>query len=1078
MIKLKRLLMKRGLKLVAAVFLTLLTAITLTTCGGGGGSGDGGGGGGSSNGGGGGGGGSSTSNVIGPSGGSITLKDTTVNIPANLLSQDAKVTLTEVSPSSLQIDNSFILGTLVQITMEPVATSSTSALRDVQIKSFWGDIKQSMSIYWNNIDEAKAAISAGICMSTKVVTPAVGSVGQKILSIPCKISNSTAVATEVLFLQWANTSAQKFIGTYGLISNQIRELNTQPSLKSLTLTDSNQQGESRELDNSPLNGRTPIILIHGINRDENLGRDCPLNNSEKERFWCYNYKRDVWNTFYEEAAKIAGFYSKFKVYEYVYPSYKDMLDTGPPLSSLIQNDPELANSKIFLVAHSYGGLIARQAMKENNGALGNQTINLFTLATPHHGSIGASLLNLMPGTLNDPVANAFLLDTKTLIAINFGKVYYGLAVGTQGYQALRWDNFDGGIPQHYTDNLNVFTNSLLKTFNEGRDNFKGRIITYSGGNLGVLDPTVVNDILNSSDISDALGKIPNTISLNRVLLWFASEVVERFGDYNDTNALPNYPDSDGMVERGSANFEGGSTLNELVLDDVDHEQIFDDLRVINNIQNKMWSTYTISGAVTSNGVGLAGVTISWSVTNGSDGGGGSIITDSNGNYQLGIQNGYTYTITPSMTGYTFTPTNRTGTANSAGITGQDFVGTAVTSAVTWAKTYSTNSSFFSGIAIKQTNDGSYITVGGAVTKLNVNGDILWQKNYFTGGTYIAVNDIQQTSDGGYIGVGYNDVYGNFVFLIKLYANGDVNWVKRYGVYVQNVYQSFQQTSDGGYIIAGRTYLGFNDYRMWVLKVDVDGNIQWEKTYDNWNNLARVSIQPTSDGKYIIAGGYSNVSAILKLDTDGTILWEKRYSNLVLASGSIKQTIDGGYILVGGGIASSLYVIKLDNSGDIVWQKFLYGIISGGGSIQQTTDGGYIVAGWVMTDNKYEEILVLKLDSSGNIQWQKTYGDSGSDIYPSSIQQTSDGNYILAGLKCSSRGSGCFDIWVLKIDSNGNIGSSCNIIGILNNFTWENSNVTVSTYSGIVSTLTTTTVVSPSVAVTDTNATTTTQCSSQ
>ena len=472
MIKAKKLLMKRGLKLVAAIFLISLAAITLTTCGGGGGSGSGGG-----NGGNGGGGGSSTSSVIGTSGGSVTLNDVTVSIPANLLSQDVKVTLIEVSPSSLQIDNGFVLGTPVQITMEPVVTSSTSALKDVQIKSFWGDVKQSISIYWNNIDEAKAAISAGICMSTKIVKPAVGSVGQKILSIPCKISNSTAVATEVLFLQWGNTLAQKFVGTYGLISNQIKELNRAPSFKSFTLTDANQQGESREFDNSPLNGRTPVILIHGINRDENLGRDCPLNNSDKERFWCYEYKRNVWNTFYEEAAKIAGFYNKFKVYEYVYPSFKNSaLDNGPSLSSLIQNDPELANSKIFLVAHSLGGLVARQAMNANNGVLGNQTINLFTLATPHHGSIGASLLNLMPGTLSDPVADAFLSDTKTLIALNLAKVYYGAAVYTQGYIDLQWDNFDGGIPQHYTNNFNVFTNDLLKTFNEARDNYKGKII--------------------------------------------------------------------------------------------------------------------------------------------------------------------------------------------------------------------------------------------------------------------------------------------------------------------------------------------------------------------------------------------------------------------------------------------------------------------------------------------------------------------------------------------------------------------------------------------------------------------------
>jgi hypothetical protein len=76
-----------------------------------------------------------------------------------------------------------------------------------------------------------------------------------------------------------------------------------------------------------------------------------------------------------------------------------------------------------------------------------------------------------------------------------------------------------------------------------------------------------------------------------------------------------------------------------------------------------------------------------------------------------------------------------------------------------------------------------------------------------------------------------------------------------------------------------------------------------------------------------------------------------------------------------------------------WAKS-YGGSEGGGaaSIQQTSDGGYIVAG---STNSFgfahgPALWVLKLSSSGDIEWQKIYGASGSDHQAQSIQQTSDG----------------------------------------------------------------------------------------
>ena len=125
----------------------------------------------------------------------------------------------------------------------------------------------------------------------------------------------------------------------------------------------------------------------------------------------------------------------------------------------------------------------------------------------------------------------------------------------------------------------------------------------------------------------------------------------------------------------------------------------------------------------------------------------------------------------------------------------------------------------------------------------------------------------------------------------------------------------------------------------------------------------------------------------------------------------------------------------NDTGDfyISWQKCLGGSNGEGAySIQQTSDGGYIVAGNTFSNDGDvtgyhggDEYWVVKLDSNGNIKWQKCLGGSGND-YAYSIQQTSDGGYIVAGYTTSNDGDVtgfhdgyefATDYWVVKLDAN-------------------------------------------------------------
>ncbi|MCC6012538.1 hypothetical protein LM594_06185, partial [Candidatus Caldipriscus sp.] len=299
--------------------------------------------------------------------------------------------------------------------------------------------------------------------------------------------------------------------------------------------------------------------------------------------------------------------------------------------------------------------------------------------------------------------------------------------------------------------------------------------------------------------------------------------------------------------------------------------------------------------------------------------------------------------------------------------------------------------------------------------------------------------IQQTSDGGYIvacgtdslGVGFSDA-----FLVKTDANGNIIWAKTYGGTGYDWASSVQQTSDGGYIVAGWTSsfsAGISD--AFLIKTDADGNIIWAKTYGGTDWDYAYSVQQTSDGGYILAGVTWSFGAglddifLIKTDADGNIIWAKTYGGTDWDYAySVQQTSDGGYIVAGwtssfsAGI-SDAFLIKTDANGNVSWAK-TYGGISDDYvySVQQTSDGGYIVAGRTNSFGAGGDIFLFKTDANGNVQWAKIYGGTFWDIdyIASSVQQTSDGGYIVAG-GILFFGEG-IDILLIKTDANGDIGS--------------------------------------------------------
>lgn len=107
--------------------------------------------------------------------------------------------------------------------------------------------------------------------------------------------------------------------------------------------------------------------------------------------------------------------------------------------------------------------------------------------------------------------------------------------------------------------------------------------------------------------------------------------------------------------------------------------------------------------------------------------------------------------------------------------------------------------------------------------------------------------------------------------------------------------------------------------------------------------------------------------------------------------------------------------------DTLWTKTFGGTnIDVGYSVQQTSDGGYIIAGDTRSYGTISghNIWLVKTDLLGNQEWNNTFGGN-SDEEAYSVMQTSDGGYILCGYS-KSFGAGVNDVILIKTNSAGTL----------------------------------------------------------
>lgn len=302
--------------------------------------------------------------------------------------------------------------------------------------------------------------------------------------------------------------------------------------------------------------------------------------------------------------------------------------------------------------------------------------------------------------------------------------------------------------------------------------------------------------------------------------------------------------------------------------------------------------------------------------------------------------------------------------------------------------------------------------------------------------------IQQTSDGGYIVAGTTASYGKGAegypdaWLIKVDKSGNMQWNKTYGgTYFDEGYFT-RQTSDSGYVLSGYTFpSGYGE--PWLVKTDNNGNKIWDKVSDNitHEDYLQHRAERTSDGGYIIGdvvvyeiGSYQDLVLtetdirLTKYDISGNQQWNntfgKNHSLETLSSNldHVKQTPDNGYVIASTTKSNDLnsydiWILKTDEYGQEQWNKTFGGLMDDSAtSISLTLDNGYVLAGMYNDSWAFEtddNAFILKTDSEGNQEWMAIF--SNCTLY--SVQQTSDGGYVAAGVKNGN-------VWLVKLAGDG------------------------------------------------------------
>lgn len=361
-------------------------------------------------------------------------------------------------------------------------------------------------------------------------------------------------------------------------------------------------------------------------------------------------------------------------------------------------------------------------------------------------------------------------------------------------------------------------------------------------------------------------------------------------------------------------------------------------------------------------------------------------------------------------------------------------------------------------------------------------EIDWDKT-LGGSGWEELHSMTPTSDGGILiaaitqspndGDVQDEKIGDWDYwLVKLNDQGDIEWQRRYGGDKADRIWVSRETRDGGFIIGGeslsdisgdKTEPSRGDWDFWMIKVDRNGLLEWDKTIGgDGHDAIRGDIIELNDGGFLVAGvSDSNVGAdktepsrgdwdywVVRTDRRGQVIWDKTFGGDQKELMQAAIALPDGSFLLGGESRSGVsgdkddflrglndyWALRIDTNGNLLWQKTI------GGNwdeaifdIARGEDGTIYLAGFSGSDATFEksnpsygsiDYWIVAIDENGNILWDKNYGgrkpDTAYDIRINELGNLVVGgiaNSEVSGVKTASS-EGSIDYWVIYLTPDG------------------------------------------------------------
>ncbi len=369
------------------------------------------------------------------------------------------------------------------------------------------------------------------------------------------------------------------------------------------------------------------------------------------------------------------------------------------------------------------------------------------------------------------------------------------------------------------------------------------------------------------------------------------------------------------------------------------------------------------------------------------------------------------------------------------------LGSADEGSETWLRIYE-GENYGAFFDIAMTGDGHVLVVGTSfhsqtattlgdvlVAKLSMDGEILWENTY-GGDAHDQGLYLEKTADGGYLLLGETESMGaggRDLYLLQIDAQGELVWEQTFGGAETEWAKDMIPLADGGFLLLGETNSYNQDFDVYLIRLDADGDEVWSTTLDTGANESGTAVLEAPNGDLLVlavisySGGSSGMyrdSRLYRLDSEGDVLWSTLYRGDDKQAGdAMAWTTDGDIVIAGLSELLSYSTALFDywlarvdaETGELQWSliegsKYAddYGL-----SMSAGNEGSFLVSGLGTG------FPTLKFDEAGNVFWIRNAA-SDLGIYAGfAVLELEDGSYIIPGFKYLQRAGDAFDAVLLR-----------------------------------------------------------------